>query len=57
MIAALRSMVSLGQISDIENWANLLVRDHPEYAEFAKAVFAAATNVDIAELERLASLD
>ena len=56
-IAALRSMVSLGQISDIETWANSLVRDHPEYAEFAKAVFAAATNIDMTELERLASLD
>ena len=56
-IAALRSMVSLGQISDIENWANLLEHDHPEYAEFAKAVFAAATNIDMTELERLASLD
>lgn len=49
-MAALRRMVDAGHISDIEDWASTLAGKHPELADFARRVGAAAVRIDIAEL-------
>jgi signal transduction histidine kinase/DNA-binding NarL/FixJ family response regulator len=52
-LATLREMLSLGRVVAIRRWAQELVRDQPELAEFASEAGALAESVDLAGLERL----
>ncbi len=53
MRQVLRRMVDGGSISDIEEWANALDEQHPEFATFADRVRTAARQLDFTELMSL----
>lgn len=55
LLVPLRQLVAAGHITDIEEWASALTMQHPEFADFARRVEAAALRIDFDALAMLLS--
>lgn len=53
LLARLREAVALGQVTDIEEWAEEVLLRHPEWSVFALAVREAVTHLDFPRLHHL----